>query len=57
MTKKMFSKWMKVFKKIDKKNKEMLKEKEITTDVYSLLTRINLNKYEMIIGQYHKELV
>ena len=54
MTKITFQKWLKVIEKIEKKNKEMLRKKEITPNVYSLLNKINLDKYCWVIKEYQK---
>lgn len=51
-----FYKWMNVLEKAEKKNKELLKNGEITKNAYILLNTINLNKYREIIKQYHQQL-
>lgn len=57
MTKRLFNKWIKVLENAENKNKELLKENKITKDAYILLNKINLNKYEQIVKQWHQELV
>ncbi len=57
MTIKVFNKWIKVLEKAENKNKQLLEEKKISPDGYILLNKINADKYEMIVKQYHQELV
>jgi len=56
MTKKLFNKWIKTLTKAENKNKEMLKSKEIAPAIYSLLNKVNSDKYESIITQYNHKL-
>ena len=57
MKKRLFNKWIKVLERTENKNKELLKENKITKDAYILLNKINLDKYEQIVKQWHQELV
>ena len=55
MTIKVFNKWIDILEKAENKNKELLKSKSITREVYGLLNKINADKYEQIVKQYHCE--
>ncbi len=57
MIKETFDKWIKVLTKAENKNKELLSKKQITKDAYILLNKINADKYEAIVKQYHHELI
>ena len=49
MTKKEKKKWFKVLNKLEKKNKEMLRKNEITTNIYILLNNLLHIRYNKVL--------
>jgi len=52
MKKKTFNKWIEVLEKHNKRNRNMLKNKELTADTYIILNRLIHTKYIDVIKEY-----